>query len=358
MNENYNDIHGTIKVTVEHPEHNKIRFVLDAKNSKKLAALSRDMIKEVRKNKVLPDISKIRKEIKAEGQEQARSIIAAYVDRYEADLNKFLKFGGDPEQNRQKLAYYDACLSAYFEDALASSRHAQKVSDRRDKAINKQEQKLFASQGIFDLPPEQLLIARDWLKDNVKGITFIFPYADDDEDLNTSKLNSERQDTLKAKWKNALDNFLGLFPDAVEGRDYKLRHPSAEDDPHKDLWHPTATVVFKTTLRNAPEPVLTAIENAKGIALRNGIDVKGMGATLDSKQLTSYYFVIGMLDLFFNDLRFYVKSEDWLQNNFTSGMNKIMKDYSGLDATADDYFNAFSDEDIQPDTATDTTAEV
>lgn len=52
MNENYNDIHGTVKVTIERPEPNKIKFVLDARNLKKLAALSRDMIKDIRKNKV------------------------------------------------------------------------------------------------------------------------------------------------------------------------------------------------------------------------------------------------------------------------------------------------------------------
>ncbi len=358
MNENYNDIHGTVKVTIERPEPNKIKFVLDARNLKKLAALSRDIIKDIRKNKVLPDISRIRKELKTEGQAQAKSIIAAYVDRYESDLNRLLKFGGDQEQNRQKLAYYDACLSAYFEDALASSKHAQKVADRRDTLINKQEQKLFASQGIFDLPPAQLRIARDWLQANVKGITFIFPYADEDEDLNTSKLNSERQETLKMKWKNTLDNFIGLFPDAIEGYDYKLRHPSTEDDPHKDLWHPTATVVFKTVLRNAPEPVLAAIEKAKGIALRNGMDVKGMSATLDSKQLTSYYFVIGTLGLFSNNLRFYSRPKGSEQNNFISGMNKVMDDYKELSPATDDYFNAFSDEDLQLDTTTDTTTEV
>ena len=28
MNENYNDIHGTVQVTIERPEANKIKFVL------------------------------------------------------------------------------------------------------------------------------------------------------------------------------------------------------------------------------------------------------------------------------------------------------------------------------------------
>jgi hypothetical protein len=82
-----------------------------------------------------------------------------------------------------------------------------------------------------------------------------------------------------------------------------------------------------------------------------------MDTTLDGKQLTSYYFAIGVLSLFGNDLRFYIKPEDGEQNNFISGMDKVMDDYKDLGPATDDYFNAFSDEDINQEATTDTTAE-
>lgn len=341
MNENYESIHGTVKVTVTRSEPNKVTFSLDPKSVKKLSEFDSKSLKEFRAEKVMPDIKKIKKDIKDEGSANAKSIIAAYVDRYEADINKRIKFGEDATTNQQKLAYYEACISGYFAAELTDSEHAGKVANRRDKTINRQEQKLFAAQGIFDMAPEQLDIAKEWLVENVKKIEFKLPFADEDEDFNTDRLSSERQDTLRITWKNNLDRFKDLFPDAVEGLDYKLRHPSAEPDIYKDIWRPTATIFFKTSLKNAPQPILTAIENAKEIAKQNGFDVKSMDATTNDNKLTSYYFAIGALDLFGNDLHFYKHGSD--SNNFLSGMDKIMDDYKDVDKTTE----AFMDLDFE-----------
>ena len=189
-----------------------------------------------------------------------------------------------------KAALIGALVDKFFAEAIKQSSRKNSVA----RALN--------------LDPTDKEFAKEWFKNHVTKIFFTIPRVDSDEYFGDPRIPEDqieaREDSSedhKARLEAATNNFFRLYPNAIEGKDFKYRNTSESDDPWKMLWSPAAETTFDTKVGDMPDIIKTIIDNAKRQSLQ---DVKNVEQMSNDYIVYCYPLAQAILKLFDNDLNF------------------------------------------------------
>lgn len=215
----------------------------------------------------------------------------------EAERYKQRGYTGMTEPRLQEIvtsdAYMKAIIAVFFNDSL--EQYKAKKKDRVFRAL--------------DMSGAEKSEVMEWFKQHITNMQFRFPENDNESYcglLSIPETDLEARDKSSKKvedrWAKGFNAFMSLCPNAVEGRDYKMRLTSEENDPHKYLWNPSCTITIDLPFAQAPEA-------AKGMLARvkSRKDAKDYDDAVNDNVISSYWLGIAILEMFGGDLNFYDK---------------------------------------------------